>query len=98
MLDLTQRKAGAYPIKWTNGKVYNLKMPTQALLKDMLTIDSIEDVGAQIDAVYEIIRKIMNNNTEKKTFAKEEISKLDVDTCQLILTDYMDKTTESLGE
>ena len=56
MLDLTQRKAGAYPIKWTNGKVYNLKMPTQALLKDMLTIDSIEDVGAQIDAVYEIIR------------------------------------------
>lgn len=98
MLDLTQRKKSAYSIKWIDGKVYNLKLPTQALLKDMLTIDTIEEVGGQIDAVYDIIRKIMNNNTNKKTFAKEEISKLDVDTCQLILTDYMDKTTESLGE
>lgn len=98
MLDLTQRKAKLYPIKWLDGAVYSLKMPTQALLKDMANIEAIEDMGGQIDAIYEIIREIMNNNIEKKTFAKKEIEQLDVDTCQVIMEDYMDSMNRQLGE
>ena len=102
MLDLTTRTASKklYEIKYVDGTIYTLKLPTQALLMKLISLQkNINDPEVIFPALIELLVDIMNLNTQGKKFTQEQISKdLDLDTSILVIKDYLTYTTTTLGE
>lgn len=97
MLDLTAVKK-YYEIKWFDGVVYHLNLPSQELLIRIVSLEKIEDVAEQIEGLSSVIKDILNTNKEGKTFTEEDFALLDLQTIQLIMEDYMDCVGNQLGE
>lgn len=97
MLDLT-KFANKYDIKWFDGQVLHLALPSQGLLMKIMEIDNIEDERKQFEVITESLQYILNSNSEGREFSKEEIQSIPLDTIQLILTDYVGSISQRLGE
>ena len=97
MLDLTKTRK-YYEIKWFDGDVIQIPMPTQALLMRVMAIEEIKDVEEQFKVLNELIRDILNSNINHKVFTEEDFKQLDLNVISLILTDYMESINTELGE
>lgn len=97
MLDLSLQ-IKKYEIKWFDGQVLHLDLPSQALLMKVMKIEDIEDEKEQFTVLIEILGDILNSNSEGREFSKEEIQAIPLGTIELILTDYVSSINERLGE
>ena len=100
MLDLTTAAKKLYKIKYVDGVVYELRLPTQRLLMKLLDIQkNINDPEVIFPTLSELLTEIMNLNTQGKEFTTEQIAKdLDLTTSILVIKDYLTETTKTLGE
>ena len=101
MLDLRELKSKApYQIKLENGTILNIKLPTQKLLEKMVELENYKGNTAEaVEAIYDIVTEIFNNNTNDLSFSFGEI-KTDYDfaICSYIIQDYLQEVNEHLGE
>lgn len=97
MLDLSLQ-VKKYEIKWFDGQLLHLELPSQALLMKIMKIEQIEDANEQFQVIIEILGDILNSNSEGREFSKEEIQSIPIGTIELILTDYVDSIHTRLGE
>lgn len=107
MIDLSkQNKILLYPIKLQDGTILHIKQPTQGLLmeiadmKDLISDENLQESGMQlIDNIFYLMVKILNRNTDKKEFTKEDVDEMiDINTALLILQDYLNETVNKLGK
>lgn len=97
MLDLTSKKNKYYQLKWTDGEVLTLKPPTQRLYKKIQEVAEITDEFEVIQAVYETISEIINNNTDRRVI--ENVSaELTIDMCLMVINDYFEYYTNQMNE
>lgn len=97
MLDLTQVKK-YYELKWFDGEILHLNMPSQEILMKIMKLEELEDVEEQLVQFKNIIVNILQDNKEKRVFSDEEINELSLDIIQLILEDYLSSVNAVLGE
>ena len=97
MLDLTQIKK-YYELKWFDGEILHLNMPSQEILMKIMKLEELEDVEEQLVQFKNIIVHILQDNKEKRVFSDEEINELSLDIIQLILEDYLSSVNAALGE
>ena len=97
MLDLTQVKT-YYELKWFDGEILHLNMPSQEILMKIMKLEELEDVEEQLVQFKNIIVNILQDNKEKRVFSDEEINELSLDIIQLILEDYLSSVNAVLGE
>lgn len=97
MIDLTKTRK-YYELKWFDGEVLKIPMPTQELLMKVVKIESIKDIEEQFDALNGIVREIINSNINHRVFTDEDFNELDLNITSLILTDYMESINKELGE
>lgn len=97
MLDLSLQ-VKKYEIKWFDGQILHLELPSQALLMKIMEIENIEDDREQFKIILDILGDILNSNSEGRTFTKEEIQSIPIGTIELILTDYVGSISNRLGE
>lgn len=102
MLDLTTvtKSKKLYEIKMPDGQVLTLKMPTQKLLMKLVDMQkNLEDPMTAISQLVAIVTEIFNLNTQGKKFTDEDVeSMLDLNTVMLVIKDYFETTTKTLGE
>lgn len=101
MLDLQALKATApYQIKMEDGTVLNIKLPSQQLLEKMVALeDYIGKTADAIEAIYDIVVQIFNNNTNGLCFTIGSIKEnYDFIICSYIIQDYLQEVTKQLGE
>lgn len=103
MLDLTTRTASKklYQIKMPDGKILNLKLPTQSLLMKLqdLQLYMNDDPMKALQAINNLVTQILNLNVEGVKYTDEQImDMLDLNTLILIIQDYLTETTKTLGE
>ena len=92
MLDLSIQH-NLYKCKWVDGTVITLKPPTQAVYKELLTVQNA-DTDEAIDKIYSVVEKVLKNNTNKKEL---DGSVLGVDVCLMLLEDYFAFYTNELN-
>ena len=97
MLDLTKTRK-YYELTWFDGDVIQLPMPKQEILMKLIRIEEINDVEDQFKVLNEVIRDILNSNINHKVFKEEDFNELDLNTINLILTDYMESINSELGK
>ena len=97
MLDLTQVKK-YYELKWFDGEILHLNMPSQEILMKIMKLEELEDIEEQLVQFKNIIVNILQDNKEKRVFSDEEIDELSLDIIQLILEDYLSSVNAVLGE
>ena len=75
MLDLRELKSKApYQIKLENGTILNIKLPTQKLLEKMVELENYKGNTAEaVEAIYDIVAEIFNNNTNNLSFSSGEL-------------------------
>lgn len=98
MLDLQKYKVKQYEIKWFDGEIIKINMPSQNLLQKMVTVDNLKEVNDQINEMKTILRELLNNNTSGRTFTVKEVNELALDVVEAIFMDYMDYVNSKLGE
>lgn len=98
MLDLQNYKVKQYELKWFDGELVRLNMPSQNLLQRMVNIENIEGINEQLTEMKNLLRTMLNANTSGKTFDAKEINELPLDIVEAIFTDYMDYVNAQLGE
>lgn len=100
MLDLTKNTKKLYEIKYVDGKVYTLKLPTQSLLMKLLDLQkNLDNPDVIFSSLNEILTEILNLNIQGVKFTKEQIgADLDLDLAILVIKDYLTETTKTLGE
>ena len=100
MLDLSKQKK-YYQIKWFNGEVLHIPLPTQEMLMNMDNImelinsDKAED---QMEGNMEFIKYITSLNKDKIVLKDEDYKDLDLNLINMIITDYYNFTVDVLGE
>lgn len=103
MLDLTTQAKKLYEIKMPDGEILKLKMPTQGLLMKLMDMDKIikgnNDPMEVLNQLTAIVAEILNLNTDGKKFTIEDVANmLDFNIMMLVIQDYFNTTTKTLGE
>ena len=97
MLDLTRINRD-YQLKWFDGQVLHLPLPTQKTLVKIMNLEEIGDVEKQIEGLTAIIKEVLTNNRDNRQFSEEDFAELDLYTIQVIMEDYIDSVYRQLGE
>ena len=97
MLDLTKINRD-YQLKWFDGQVLHLPLPTQKTLVKIMNFEEIGDVEKQIQGLTAIIKEVLTNNRDNREFSEEDFAELDLYTIQVIMEDYIDYVYRQLGE
>lgn len=102
MLDLQNvtKTRKLYEIKYVDGTILTLKMPSQKLFMDIMGLqDVIDNPLNALSQIYEIVTQILNLNTQDITYEVGAVmSDIDMTTAVLIIQDYLQTTTKTLGE
>lgn len=100
MLDLTTIAKKQYELKYVDGKVYTLRLPSQQLLLKLVSIQKNMDKPEVIfPTLTGLLTDILNLNTQGRVFTEQEVEKeLDLGTAVLVIKDYLTETTKTLGE
>ena len=97
MLDLTKINRH-YQLKWFDGQVLHLPLPTQKTLVKIMNLEEISDVEQQMEGLTAIIKEVLTNNRDNREFSEEDFAELDLYTIQVIMEDYIDYVYRQLGE
>lgn len=97
MLDLTKINRD-YQLKWFDGQVLHLPLPTQKTLVKIMNLEEISDVEKQMEGLAAIIKEVLTNNRDNREFSEEDFAELDLYTIQVIMEDYIDYVYRQLGE
>lgn len=97
MLDLTKINRD-YQLKWFDGQVLHLPLPTQKTLVKIMNLEEIGDVEKQMEGLAAIIKEVLTNNKDNREFSEEDFAELDLYTIQVIMEDYIDYVYRQLGE
>lgn len=97
MLDLTKINRD-YQLKWFDGQVLHLPLPTQKTLVKIMNLEEIADVEKQMEGLAAIIKEVLTNNRDNREFSEEDFAELDLYTIQVIMEDYIDYVYRQLGE
>ena len=97
MLDLTKINRD-YQLKWFDGQVLRLPLPTQKTLVKIMNLEEISDVEQQMEGLAAIIKEVLTNNRDNREFSEEDFAELDLYTIQVIMEDYIDYVYRQLGE
>lgn len=97
MIDLSLQ-VKKYEIKWFDGQVLHLDLPTQSILMKIMSVDKIDNEMEQFKTITDVLGIILNSNSEGRVITKEEVQAIPINVIQLILTDYVNSVSESLGE
>lgn len=97
MLDLTKKMFDYYELIWFDGEKLNIKRPSQALLINMLNLEKLPE-DKQIEAVYDVVKELLNNNTNNRVFTDEEVDSIDFSIIELIMEDYLQTVFPNLGQ
>lgn len=101
MLDLNKCSKRTYKIKWLDGEVLKLKLPTRAMLISMmdLTKEQQADESESIEKLLDLMVEIFNRNENGKIFTKEMFdSEFALDDLFYVLADYLSFGFERMGE
>lgn len=102
MLDLTTmtKSQKLYEIKMPDGQVLKLRMPTQKLLMRLVDMQkNLDDPMSALTTIIAIVAEIFNLNTQGRKFTEDDIENmLDFNTMMLVIKDYFETTTKTLGE
>lgn len=102
MLDLTTRTntKKLYEIKMPDGQILKLKMPTQRLLMKLMDMQNyLNDPMAVVGLFNQLLTSILNLNTQGIVYTEEQvIDMIDLETAILVIQDYLQETTKTLGE
>lgn len=105
MLDLTNRTKSRklYEVKLPDGTFLTLKLPTQALLVKLQSLQQFSDATSSpfeaLDAINDVAVDILNLNTQGITYTRNQIGELlDLDLVVVLVQDYLTETTKTLGE
>lgn len=103
MLDLTNAAKKLYEIKMPDGEILKLRAPTQGLLMKLMDMDKIiksdNEPMEVLNQLTTIVTEILNLNTANKTFTVEDVANmLDFNIMMLVIQDYFNTTTKTLGE
>ena len=93
MLDLTAINANLYQIKMADGETLTLKRPTQALFESIIKISELSKNSTDskvMEQVMEIFCRILNRNTDNKSFTLGELQDdYDFTVALMVIGDYM---------
>lgn len=97
MLDLTTRAIDFYELKWFDGEVLKIHRPSQALIINMMKLDTLPD-EEQIKAMYDLLKQVLNNNKNGRKFSDEDIDNLSFEVVEMIMEDYLNTVFPNLGQ
>lgn len=94
MLDLTTALGELYQVKLLDGKVLNLKRPTQALQVAIVNLQKYagkeKDAEKAMETTMEIFCRILNRNDEGVEFKPEDIGEeYDYSIALMVIGDYL---------
>lgn len=93
MLDLAALNANLYQIKMADGETLTLKRPTQALFESIIKIGELSKNSTDskvMEQVMEIFCRILNRNTDNKSFTLGELQDdYDFTVALMVIGDYM---------
>ena len=93
MLDLTAINANLYQIKMADGETLTLKRPTQGLFESIIKIGELSKNSTDskvMEQVMEIFCRILNHNTDNKSFTLGELQDdYDFTVALMVIGDYM---------
>ena len=96
MLDLTKKMFDYYELIWFDGEKLEINRPSQQLLIDMMNIEKLPE-DKQVEAVYDVVKAVLNNNTKNRKFTDEEVDNIDFSIVEMILEDYLQEVFPNLG-
>ena len=101
MLDLTNIYANkTYDVKLFDGTEIHLKRPTQAIQEFLVNLQSIninENAKEAMDGVMSVFLRILNRNTDGRTFTLEEVeNEYDVTIAMFVIQDYFQFWTKDV--
>lgn len=101
MLDLSKSNKELYKIKWLDGEILKIKLPTRVMhvsMIDLLDMGDYEDEEAA-EALYSFILRVLNWNVNNRVFTKDELEEsLSYSLILDILKDYLTYSFERMGE
>ena len=97
MIDLSQKKL--YEIKMREGNILHIRKPSQKIYNRLIKMysDDLDGIDTLAE-FYELIKDILNLNTDNKTYDTDYVTSFDISTLTLILQDYFTFVNEELGE
>lgn len=100
MLDLSKSQQRIYKIKWKDGEVIKLKLPTRALLVSIMDLRDREDRNELelLDDVCALLAQAFNRNENQRTFTNKDFEDFPMNVLFEILVDYMNYGFTSMGE
>lgn len=91
MLDFSKNNKKFLPIKLYDGKLLNVYVPTLRMLGDLSTAD-LNNI--EVDAITELMSKILSNNMQRAIVTKEQVAELTMDELITLIKAIVDFTTE----
>lgn len=89
MLDLTKIKVKYFQVKLPNGDVLHIKKPTQAMIKYVADMESL-DMEEQLEKVYNFTVRVLNHNKEEKSYTLEDVHEiLEFEVIQVLIEEYI---------
>lgn len=97
MIDLSKKRL--YEIKMPEGNILHIKKPSQKIYTRLIKMysDDLDGVDTLAE-FYELIKDILNLNTDNKIYDTDYVTSFDLSTLTLILQDYFTFVNEELGE
>lgn len=98
MLDLTTINERTYELKWFDGQILHLRVPTQGTFMRIINLEKITDVEQQLEEMMNIVVDIVEDNQEGRKLSDKDKGYLSLHVMQVILEDYMTSFGATLGE
>lgn len=91
MLDFSKNNKKFLPIKLRDGKLLNVYVPTLRMLGELSTAD-LNNI--EVDAITELMAKILSNNMQRAIVSKEQVEELTMDEIIELIKAIVEFTTE----
>ena len=103
MLDLTTVYSELYQVKLADGRVLELKRPTQAIQETVMRLQKLGEEGKDVEAIMKetmaIFCRILNRNTEEIEFTVDELSEdYDYTIALIVMGDYIKFYSEEVSK
>ena len=100
MLDLGKLQQENYKIKLVDKTVLEIPKPSQLLLRKMVSLESVENVGEVIlKEIYTLLYEMFNTNKNGIKYTLEDMEKMfDLSTALIVIKDYINFSFNILGK
>lgn len=100
MLNLQLIKKNLYELKWFDGTLLQIPLPSQTELTTLISVMSGDNSEAkQIEMVFIFLYNLLNKNKQNKNITMEQFNeKIDLNIAIVILQDYSEFCSKELGK